>query len=87
MDEKSFCMWLQGFVEMNPNAMITHTQWEILKDHLKLVFKKETPYRGNAPGISPVYGISPVHQQPIQAVPYPFDSAVPYFPDPMKITC
>ena len=30
---------------MNPNAMITHTQWETLKDHLKTVFNKETPNR------------------------------------------
>ena len=30
---------------MNPEAMITHTQWLILKDHLNLVFKKETPLR------------------------------------------
>lgn len=42
---EQFCYWLKGFVEMNPEAMITHTQWLILKDHLNLVFKKETPLR------------------------------------------
>lgn len=45
MTPEQFCFWLQGFVEMNPNAMLTGTQWEILKDHLKLVMKKETPNR------------------------------------------
>lgn len=45
MNELQFAYWLKGFVEMNPEAMITHTQWLILKDHLNLVFKKETPSR------------------------------------------
>lgn len=55
MTEREFCYWLQGFVEMNPNAMVTHTQWEIIKDHLKLVFKKETPDRpAPFPGYPPV---------------------------------
>lgn len=43
MNEHDFCMWLQGFVEMNPNAMPTLTQWRIIKDRLALVVKKETP--------------------------------------------
>lgn len=42
---EQFAYWLKGFVEMNPEAMITHTQWLILKDHLNQVFKKETPQR------------------------------------------
>lgn len=42
---EQFAYWLKGFIEMNPEAMITHTQWLILKDHLNLVFKKETPLR------------------------------------------
>lgn len=46
MTPEQFTWWLQGFVEMNPNAMVTGTQWQIIKDHLALVFKKETPYRG-----------------------------------------
>ena len=45
MNEQQFAYWLKGFIEMNPEAMITHTQWLILKDHLNLVFKKETPLR------------------------------------------
>ena len=43
MNAKDFAFWLQGFVEMNPNAMPTLTQWQTIKDHLKLVFDKRTP--------------------------------------------
>lgn len=46
MNAQDFAYWLKGFVEMNPNAMVTGTQWQIVKDHLELVFKKETPNRG-----------------------------------------
>lgn len=49
MTENQFVFWLQGFVELNPNAMLTLTQWQIVKDHLALVFKKETPNRTVAP--------------------------------------
>lgn len=45
MTEQQFVYWLQGFVELNPNAMLTLTQWQIVKDHLAQVFKKETPQR------------------------------------------
>lgn len=45
MNENQFVYWMQGFVELNPNAMLTLTQWQIVKDHLALVFKKETPDR------------------------------------------
>lgn len=45
MTPEQFCYWLQGFIEMNPNAMVTGTQWVIIKDHLKLVFNKQTPHR------------------------------------------
>lgn len=49
MTSEQFVYWLQGFVEMNPNAMLTHTQWLTLKDHLATVFKKETPDRFATP--------------------------------------
>lgn len=58
MSPEQFVYWLQGFIEMNPNAMLTHTQWEILKDHLKLVMDKKTPQRATPhtpynPGVIP----------------------------------
>lgn len=62
MTPEQFVYWLQGFVEMNPNAMLTGTQWTILKDHLKLVMNKQTPNRGVQIGpLGPIHpGQSPV---------------------------
>lgn len=56
MTPEQFCYWLQGFVEMNPNAMLTHTQWVIIKDHLKLVMNKQTPNRYIGAQPAPVLG-------------------------------
>ncbi|QYW06583.1 hypothetical protein uav_052 [Pseudomonas phage UAVern] len=53
MTPEQFCYWLQGFVELNPNAMLTLTQWQIVKDHLAQVFKKETPDRRIPLPVSP----------------------------------
>lgn len=48
MTPEQFCYWLQGFAEItganvgfgsNPQPH----EWEVIKDHLALVFKKETP--------------------------------------------
>jgi hypothetical protein len=42
MEPLQFCYWLQGFAEVGslpPNSQ----QWEIIKDHLQLVFDKKTP--------------------------------------------
>ena len=43
MDEKSFAFWLQGFVEITNPEQPTKEQWQIIKDHLALVFNKVTP--------------------------------------------
>lgn len=73
MTPEQFCYWLQGFVEMNPNAMLTGTQWIIVKDHLKLVMNKQTPNRfpGNVQ-IAPIFPNSPLY---------------PGLGDPYKVTC
>jgi hypothetical protein len=42
MTPDQFTYWLQGFAEINQEAP-TKEQWEVIKDHLQLVFKKETP--------------------------------------------
>ena len=42
MTSEQFTYWLQGHCEMNPTRMPTEAQWEMIKDHLNLVFKKET---------------------------------------------
>jgi hypothetical protein len=44
MTTENFCYWLQGFAEVNRKAP-TGEQWEIIKDHLSLVFNKVTPDR------------------------------------------
>lgn len=41
MKTQDFCYWLQGYCELNggpPNSF----QWDMIKEHLALVFKKET---------------------------------------------
>lgn len=57
MTPEQFSYWMKGFVELNPNAMLTATQWQIVKDHLALVHQKVTPVRmpdfGNTPGVMP----------------------------------
>lgn len=45
MNEKDFCYWLQGFVELQDSDVISEKQWLVIKDHLKLVFDKKTPDR------------------------------------------
>ena len=44
MTSEQFTYWLQGYVELNGTAP-TEAQWASIKEHLQLVFKKETsPY-------------------------------------------
>lgn len=42
MNAESFAYWLQGFIELNGSAP-TANQWQSIKEHLQLVFKKVTP--------------------------------------------
>jgi hypothetical protein len=44
MNERDFCYWLKGFVELAGELEnINPTQWNMIKDHLALVHVKETP--------------------------------------------
>ena len=45
MTPRDFCYWLQGFFEINNPMTIDPIELDIIKDHLKLVFQKETPDR------------------------------------------
>lgn len=45
MTPEQFTYWLQGYTEINGEAP-TPEQWEVIKDHLKLVFDKRTPDGG-----------------------------------------
>ena len=41
MNSESFTFWLQGYVELNGETP-TPAQWELIKEHLALVFNKQT---------------------------------------------
>jgi hypothetical protein len=46
MTPEQFVYWLQGYFELREgNSALTEGQTQIIKDHLQLVFKKETPDR------------------------------------------
>jgi hypothetical protein len=46
MEALNFAYWLQGFFEISGNTKLNETQVQVIKDHLKLVFEKQTPNRG-----------------------------------------
>jgi hypothetical protein len=45
MTPENFCYWLQGLLEIGQPIKLDEQQVQIIKDHLALVFKKETPDR------------------------------------------
>ena len=45
MTAEQFTYWLQGYFEINDPERISPMETKIIKDHLALVFKKETPTR------------------------------------------
>ena len=48
MEAINFAYWLQGFAELNGKPP-TKEQWEMIKEHLNLVFKKETKLSLDSP--------------------------------------
>ncbi len=47
MSPEQFAYWLQGFLELGDVKEIDPRETQIIKDHLKLVFSKETPVYDN----------------------------------------
>lgn len=45
MDAVNFAYWLQGYFEISGNKKLSESQVQVIKDHLKLVFEKQTPFR------------------------------------------
>lgn len=43
MTPEQFAYWLQGFLELGDIKEIDPRETQIIKDHLKLVFAKQTP--------------------------------------------
>jgi hypothetical protein len=42
LSPEQFVFWLQGFAELNASPP-TQAQWQSIREHLNLVFKKVTP--------------------------------------------
>lgn len=81
MTAEQFVYWLQGFMEINEPESIGKTETRIIKDHLALVFKKETPTR-----VGTGYGIpnkTEIVTNPLQ----PYTNPSPLWPSPYTITC
>jgi len=88
MNPTDFIYWLQGYIEIHGGTP-NDRQWEIIKDHLKLVIDKKTPQRLSlTPHIPPL-------NDPFKAYkPAPDNKITPNpsekawdFPKDMKITC
>lgn len=71
MTFEQFTWWLHGYVEISGGEKPTDVQWEIIKDHLDLVFTKVTPKR-DAQGRFPDQ-TREVAQPPARALPIPAD--------------
>lgn len=44
MNEREFCYWLQGLLELSDIKTLDEKQVKIIRDHLTLVFNKVTPF-------------------------------------------
>ena len=49
MTAEQFTYWLQGFMEIANPIKLSEKETQIIKDHLKLVFDKQTPDRFFSP--------------------------------------
>lgn len=85
MTAEQFAYWLKGFMEVAQPQTLNSTQIQIIQDHLKLVFDKQTPERE-------LYGTAPIGvpntTQPVLPYISPNDWSInpkPY--NPYTITC
>ncbi len=67
MTAEQFTYWLQGFMELTTMNHLSTTQFQIVKDHLDLVFEKQTPNRLTS---IPGNGISQPYPGPMTTGPY-----------------
>jgi len=72
MTTEQFTYWLQGFMEVANPTTLDATQTQIIKDHLALVFDKQTPDRTFIPPLAPM-----------PTTPYPMWQE----PNPFKVIC
>lgn len=45
MNAEQFCYWFQGFLELTKGSQLEQDQIKVIKEHLELVFAKETKER------------------------------------------
>lgn len=57
MTPEQFIYWLQGYMEIADPKNVDEKQIQIIKDHISLVLKKETPDRAVVPQSPLVKGI------------------------------
>jgi len=43
MAQETFIVWLKGYVDLAAPTEVNEREWQIIKDHLQLVFTKVTP--------------------------------------------
>jgi hypothetical protein len=48
MTPENFCYWLQGYIELSNCKSLSPEQTQMIRDHLNLVFKKETKINTSA---------------------------------------
>ena len=82
MTPRDFTYWLQGFAEIHKRAP-TADEWQVITDHLQLVFDKQTPDRSptKTEDKSP-FDFDEILKQPGQIPGKPFDPFHPY-----EVTC
>lgn len=90
MTPEQFTYWLQGYMEIADPKKLNEKQVQEIKNHLKLVFKKETPELSNPfihvdPTIHPYERTSPFWEIDLNPPPYIFDGDS--LPPGTTITC
>lgn len=77
MTPEQFAYWLQGFAELTPDTP-SAAQWQAIRDHLQLVFKKETP---SVPSLTYPPGVRTMELRPLDQLHKHFTES------PVTITC
>ena len=92
MTPEQFIYWLQGHVELLENDKPpSKKQWQIIRDHLNLVFFKQTPDRSDFPEFDP-FDITRRPNNPLttpNTIPMTPGDTPYHIPDtwPYKVTC
>jgi hypothetical protein len=76
MNEHDFCLWLQGFAELNTQPP-TPEQWQSIREHLQTVFKKVTPPLNIHPVTTPYPAFAPGIAEPMPNFPHPTNIGTP----------